>query len=132
MVISRPLCRKRKYRFASVKQFNAVLAALCIGLSFAKADSKIAAPRKEDLIYAPRPEYPYQARLHFTQGRGSFILHVRPNGTVASVEIEGSTGAPLLDRIAVAAYSKWRFKSGRVAAVRIATTFTMQPYFPPR
>ncbi len=30
--------------------------------------------RNEDVTYAPRPEYPYKARLHFLQGSGSFIL----------------------------------------------------------
>jgi TonB family protein len=88
------------------------------------ADS-IPEPRKGDVIYAPRPEYPYKARDHFSQGRGMFILRVRPNGTAARVEIEDSTGAPLLDQAAIAAYSKWRFKPGRVTAVRIPTQFTM-------
>ncbi len=92
----------------------------------------ISKPRKEDLIYAPRPEYPYKARLHFLQGSGSFILRVRPDGSVARVEVEDSTGAPLLDQTAINAYSKWRFKPGRVTAVRIPTSFTMAgfPYKP--
>ena len=88
----------------------------------------IAKPRKEDVIYAPRPEYPHEARVHYLQGSGSFILHVRPDGTVARVEVEDSTGAPLLDQTAIAAYSKWRFKPGRVNAVRVPVSFTMKPY----
>ena len=55
--------------------------------------------RQEDLISAPRPEYPYEARLHFLQGSGSFVLRVRSDGTVARVEVEDSTGAPLLDQV---------------------------------
>lgn len=82
-------------------------------------------PRKGDLIYAPRPEYPYKSRAHLSQGRGTFILRVRPDGSVARVDVEDSTGAPLLDRAAIAAYSRWRFKPGRVTAVRIPTDFTM-------
>ena len=91
------------------------------------ADS-ISAPRKEDLIYAPRPEYPYDARRRNLQGSGMFILRVRPDGTVARVDVEDSTGAPLLDQTAIAAYSKWRFKPGRVRAVRVPIHFTMAPY----
>jgi TonB family protein len=93
----------------------------------ALADS-ISKPRKEDLIYAPRPEYPYKARLHYLRGSGSFILRVRTDGTIARVDVEDSTGAPLLDQTAIAAYSKWRFKPGRVKAVRVPISFTMAPY----
>ena len=88
----------------------------------------ISKPRKEDVIYAPRPEYPSEARVHYLQGSGSFILHVRPDGTVSRVQVEDSTGAPLLDQTAIAAYSKWRFKPGRVKAVRVPVSFTMMPY----
>jgi len=49
------------------------------------ADS-ISAPRKEDLIYAPRPEYPYDARRRNLQGSGMFILRIRPDGTVSRVD----------------------------------------------
>ena len=88
----------------------------------------ISKPRKEDVIYAPRPEYPYKARVHYLQGSGSFILHVKPDGTVSRVEVEDSTEAPLLDQTAIAAYSKWRFKPGRVKAVRVPVSFTITPY----
>ena len=91
------------------------------------ADS-IPAPKTEDMISAPPPEYPYDARRRNLQGSGMFILRVRPDGTVARVDIEDSTGAPLLDRAAIAAYSKWRFKPGRVKAVRVPIHFTMAPY----
>jgi TonB family protein len=102
-----------------------VLVAFVTHLAVADSISK---PRKEDLIYAPRPEYPYKARLHDLQGSGSFILRVRPDGTVARVEVEDSTGAPLLDQTAITAYSKWRFKPGRAKAVRVPISFTMMPY----
>src|SRR5437764_14758564 len=98
----------------------------------------ISKPRQEDVIYAPRPQYPHAARVHYLQGSGSFILHVRPDGTVARVEVEDSTGAPLLDQTAIAAYSKWRFEPGRVKAVRVPMSFTMMPspykpnYVPPK
>ena len=104
-----------------------VLLALLLMPHFALSDP-ISKPRKEDVIYAPRPEYPYTARAHYLQGSGSFILHVKSDGTISRVEIEDSTGAPLLDQTAIAAYSKWRFKPGRVKAVRVPISFTMKPY----
>ncbi len=101
------------------------------------ADS-IAAPRREYLLSAPRPEYPYDARRRNLQGSGMFILRVRADGTVSRVDVEDSTGSPLLDQTAIAAYSKWRFKPGGVKAVRVPIHFTMAPfpnipqYHPPR
>jgi TonB family protein len=100
---------------------------LMLAASVALADSR-SKRHREDLIYGPPPEYPYKARLHNLQGSGSFILRVRPDGTVSRVEIEDSTGAPLLDQTVIATYSKWRFKPGKVKAVRVPVNFTMMPY----
>jgi len=57
--------------------------------------------------YAPRPAYPFSARSRHLQGRGIFILYVRPDGTVASVEVAKSTGHTELDESGVAALRKW-------------------------
>ncbi len=109
-----------------MKRCLVILFVICLAQT-GLADS-IPAPRKEDVIDAPRPEYPYEARRRNLQGSGMFIIRVRPDGTVARVDVEDSTGAPLLDRTAIAAYSKWRFKPGRVKAVRVPIHFTMAPY----
>jgi protein TonB len=100
-----------------------ILLAAPVGLA-----EPVGPPRPDDIIAAPRPEYPVEARRRNLQGSGMFILRVRPDGTVARVEVQDSTGAPLLDRTAIAAYSKWRFKPGRVKAVRVPVHFTMAPY----
>jgi protein TonB len=76
--------------------------------------------------YFPRPDYPLSARSRHLQGRGIFILHVRPDGTVASVEIAESTGHAELDQSGVAAFRKWRFRPGTVTKVNIPLAFTMQ------
>jgi len=104
-----------------------VISLLAVFAHTSLADS-IAAPRREDLISAPRPAYPFDARRRNLQGSGMFILRVRPDGTVSRVDVEDSTGAPLLDQTAIAAYLKWRFKPGRVKAVRVPIHFTMAPY----
>jgi TonB family protein len=102
-----------------------VVLLLAASVAFADSISKL---RREVLIYAPAPEYPYKARLHYLQASGSFILRVRSDGTVARVDVEDSTGAPLLDQTVIATYSKWRFKPGRAKAVRVPVSFTMMPY----
>ena len=107
------------------RSFVGVVLMFAASVAFADSISKL---HREDLIYGPPPEYPYQARLHYLQGSGSLILRVRSDGTVARVEVEDSTGAPLLDQTVIAAYSKWRFKSGKVKAVRVPVNFTMMPY----
>ena len=45
-------------------------------------------------------------------GRLAAQPELSDDGSVARVEVEDSTGAPLLDQTAINAYSKWRFKPG--------------------
>ena len=82
--------------------------------------------RKTAALYAPRLEYPFDARSRWLQGRGLFVLSVRPNGTVESVEVSKSTGHAELDQCAVSAFMEWRFKPGSVAPrVKIPMEYTM-------
>ena len=81
-----------------------------------------------DVVYAPRPNYPFDARRRNLQGSGRFILHVKADGTVERVNVEDSTGAPLLDKTAIGAYLKWRFKPGKARTVGATIHFTMSPY----
>ena len=76
-------------------------------------------------ISAPRPDYPFEARSHWIEGRGLFTLTVRPDGSVASVEVTKSTGHRILDESAIAAFQKWRFKPGAVDRVKMPMEFTM-------
>jgi TonB family protein len=77
-------------------------------------------------INEPRPPYPEFARKHGFGGSGVFVLHVDVNtGRVRHVEIEQSTGVPLLDRSAVTTFERWKFRPHTVAdKVRIPITFT--------
>jgi TonB family protein len=68
-----------------------------------------AASPKEFARYAARPECPLKARRHHMEGRGVFAMHIRPNGTVAFVEIVKSTGYAVLDGAAISALGQWRF-----------------------
>jgi TonB family protein len=77
-------------------------------------------------IYAPSPQYPYEARQRRHVGAGVAIVMVDPNtGLVTNAEMATSTGYRLLDNAALNAFRRWQFKPGRVSKVRIPIRFTM-------
>ena len=72
------------------------------------------------VISTPRPEYPFEARLHWVEGSGSFLLRVQiRTGLVKTVMIEHSTGSQLLDSSAVTALKAWRFKPGVLRPINV-------------
>ena len=77
-------------------------------------------------IYAPRPQYPYEARSRRIMGSGVCVADVDPgSGNVTSATMATSIGNPILDNAAVSAFRQWRFRPGTVSKVRIPITFTM-------
>lgn len=63
-------------------------------------------------LTAPLPPYPSKAAQRDLRGYGIFRLHVDlRNGVVRRVEIERSTGKPILDQAAVTTFAKWYFKA---------------------
>jgi protein TonB len=75
--------------------------------------------------YAPRPQYPYEARSRHVTGSGVCVVEVAPSGSVSSASMAQSLGNPILDNAAVSAFRQWRFKPGSVSKVKIPITFTM-------
>jgi protein TonB len=76
--------------------------------------------------YAPRPQYPYEARSRHVTGSGVCVVEVDPgSGSVSSASMAQSIGNPILDNAAVSAFRQWRFKPGSVSKVKIPITFTM-------
>jgi protein TonB len=75
--------------------------------------------------YAPRPQYPYEARSRHVTGSGVCVVQVDPSGSVSSASMAQSLGNPILDNAATSAFRQWRFKPGSVSKVRIPITFTM-------
>ena len=74
-------------------------------------------------LYAPMPVYPKRPR--YDEGKGLFLLRLRPNGTVSAVEVERSTGAKEFDLAASEALINWRFlPNPRITRVRIPINFT--------
>ena len=78
-------------------------------------------------VYAPRPQYPYEARARRQAGAGVAILTIDPNtGFVKKAEMATSTGYQILDNAALAAFGLWEFKPGTVSKVKIPIRFTMR------
>jgi protein TonB len=77
-------------------------------------------------VYAPRPQYPYEARSRHVTGSGVIVCTVDSgSGNVGSCSVSSSTGSPILDNAATSAFRQWRFRPGTVSKVNIPITFTM-------
>ena len=77
-------------------------------------------------LYAPRPQYPYEARSRHVTGSGVIVAQVdAASGNVTSASVSSSTGSPILDNAATSAFRQWRFRPGTVSKVNIPITFTM-------
>jgi protein TonB len=77
-------------------------------------------------IYAPRPQYPYEARRQHTTGSGLVLLMIdSATGRVTEARVAESTGSVVLDNSAVSALRTWRFKSGTVTRIRVPITYTL-------
>lgn len=77
-------------------------------------------------LYAPRPQYPYEARSRHVTGSGVIVCQVDAgSGNVGSCSVSSSTGSPILDGAATSAFRQWRFRPGTVSKVNIPITFTM-------
>src|SRR5439155_8622019 len=82
--------------------------------------------RKDLVIYGPRPQYPYEARVKRPTGHGIVWLYVDPGtGYVTSARMLPSTGHKILDDAALDAFRQSRFKPNAVVKVRMPITFTL-------
>jgi periplasmic protein TonB len=76
--------------------------------------------------FTPFPKYPASVHSPGVTGIGVCMLSVDPaSGRVTGASMEQSTGDRTLDKSAVDAFQKWRFKPGTVSKVRIPVEFTM-------
>jgi len=103
---------------------NRVLIAILLLSAAARGNSQTDAKKaKHYALYAPRPQYPLEARKHHWTGSGLFVCNIRSNGTVASVDVLQSTGYQMLDQAAITAFRQWRFQPGDMKAVKIPMDF---------
>jgi TonB family protein len=85
-----------------------------------------AAGAKAAAIFAPKPEYPYEARSKKLTGSGVCVVTVDTGtGNVTDATMAQSIGNAILDNSAVSAFKRWRFKPGAVSKAKIPVTFTM-------
>ena len=84
-----------------------------------------AADAKAATLSSPKPVYPLAARKQHWTGAGVFVCHIRPDGTVASVDVGRSTGHQVLDQAATAALQHWKFQPGKMEAVNVPIVFGM-------
>ncbi len=81
---------------------------------------------KAAAIFAPKPEYPYEARSRRLTGSGVCVVTVDPaTGNVTDATMAQSIGNPILDNSALSAFRRWRFKPGSVSRAKIPVTYTM-------
>ena len=80
---------------------------------------------KARLLSAPRPVKSREASSRHLAGRGLFLLHLDiATGRVTSIEIQKSTGQPLLDDCAVTTLRQWRAATGTARSIRLPIIFT--------
>ena len=76
-------------------------------------------------VFAPRPEYPREARSHRIAGSGVCVVSVdRGSGHVTEASIAQSTGNQTLDNSAISTFRTWIFKPRKVSTVSISFGFT--------
>lgn len=98
-----------------------------------QAQQKVAAPikvapissAKASAVFAPRPEYPYEARARKITGSGVCVLTVDPGGSVTDATMAQSIGNPILDNTTVSTFRRWRFRPGMYSKVKVPITYTL-------
>jgi TonB family protein len=77
-------------------------------------------------VFAPRPDYPYEARRRGMVGSGAAGLTIDPgSGAVLQAQMSQTTGSPLLDGTTLSTLRRWRFKPGTPPRVEVPITFTL-------
>lgn len=80
---------------------------------------------KAQATFAPRPEYPYEARSRKITGSGICVLTLDPSGSVTDASMAQSIGNPILDNATVSTFKRWRFRPGAFSKVKVPITYTM-------
>jgi TonB family protein len=78
-------------------------------------------------IFAPKPDYPYEARSRHQTGSGVALLSVdTASGSVTDASMAQSIGSPILDNSTVSTFRRWKFAPGKCAPkVKVPITYTM-------
>jgi TonB family protein len=109
---------------------SSIVAAAISNVCLATAPSKTVdtVPARVVVKNSKRPEYPLSARQQHLEGAGVFLLHLKDNGSVKSVEVLQSTGHAILDKSCVSAFRQWEFQpefTKKSKKVKIPIAFKM-------
>lgn len=76
------------------------------------------------VVHAKWPRNYIATRTNWRFKIGVFLLHVRSDGTVSTVETLQSIGHPTANADCIKAFKQWRFRPNSVKAVRIPAYYT--------
>ena len=76
-------------------------------------------------LAAPGAPYPEEAQRTNITGSGVYELRIDKAGRISVVAVVKSSGSAVLDKAAVTAFKKWRFKAGVFRSVRIPVSWSV-------
>ena len=83
------------------------------------------ASSQENMISAPHPSYPYEARRAKQTGSGKFLLTFAADGSVIDVQVVQSTGSGILDQTSLTTLRRWRCRPGVYERAYVPITYTL-------
>lgn len=93
------------------------------------SDGRTSAITDEQLVgntlAAPGAAYPEEAQRTNTAGSGVYELRIDRAGKISAVAVVKSSRSAVLDKAAVTAFKKWRFKPGVFRSVRIPVSWSV-------
>jgi TonB family protein len=90
-------------------------------------DQELARQYKQILVSGRELTYPAEAARLKQGGSGVFVMFLRPDGTVKTVNVERSTGHPLIDAETKRTLLTYRFKPGTRQTQVFPVTFVPHP-----
>lgn len=75
------------------------------------------------------PDYPPESRRRGEEGVVRLALRIDAEGRVQAVEVTGASGHPALDRAAVAAARRWRFRPATQGGLPVPATLSTAVHF---
>lgn len=102
------------------------------GQNLADLDSRsddIIPPRPDSRFRNLPPAYPPEAMRRRQQGTVRLVVHVSTEGIPILIELAGSSGHPSLDKAAVNAVGRWRFRPAMGAAGPLPFDYPLDIHF---
>ncbi len=102
------------------------------GQDLADLDSRgddIIPPRPDSRFRNLPPAYPMEAMRHRQEGTVRLVVHVSTEGVPILVELASSSGHPSLDKAALDAVGRWRFRPAVGAAGPLPFDYPLDIHF---